>query len=96
MTAAAMSTTGPSIQRLRQSVMVATGWTVLVVGALLSPLPGPFGFPVMMVGGIILLRNSATARKRFARAKRRAPGVLRPFVQQFDALRMRGRRKRRA
>ncbi len=84
-----------SIARVRQLVLIAMGWTIVVVGLLIAPLPGPFGLPVMIVGGIILLRNSADARKLFARAKRRAHPRLRPMVARFDHWRMSRRVRRR-
>lgn len=82
--------------RVRQMALIGTGWTIFGLGVLIAPLPGPLGLPIMLAGGIILLRNSADARKLFARAKRRAHPRLRPLVQRFDGWRHKARAKRRA
>lgn len=85
----------PAMMRFRQTLLIGTGWAVFGLGVLVAPLPGPFGFPIMIVGGIILLRNSAGVRRRFARMKRRPPGLLKPVLARFDVMRMQARRKRR-
>lgn len=62
-----------SFGRVRQLVLIAMGWTIIGLGLLLAPLPGPGGLPVALVGGIILMRNSRNARRLFVRMKRRHP-----------------------
>lgn len=79
-----------SLARVRQLTLIGTGWTIIGLGALISPLPGPFGLPVAMVGGIILLRNSADARRLFVRSKRRYPRLFKPV----ERIRLRLRRRR--
>ena len=68
----------PTLARVRQLALIGTGWSLIGLGALMSPLPGPFGFPVALAGGVILLRNSANARRLFVRLKRRHPRLLSP------------------
>ncbi|MDQ2103216.1 hypothetical protein [Azospirillum isscasi] len=68
----------PTLARVRQLALIGTGWSLIGLGALMSPLPGPFGFPVALAGGVILLRNSAGARRLFVRLKRRHPRLLGP------------------
>jgi hypothetical protein len=85
----------PAMMRFRQTLLIGTGWAVFGLGVLVAPLPGPLGLPIMLIGGIILLRNSADVRRRFARMKRRPPGFLKPLLARFDATRMQARRKRR-
>ena len=68
----------PSLARAKQLALIGTGWSLIGLGALMSPLPGPFGFPVALAGGAILLRNSASARRLFVRLKRRHPRLLSP------------------
>ncbi|AWJ87215.1 hypothetical protein TSH58p_27870 (plasmid) [Azospirillum sp. TSH58] len=68
----------PTLARVRQLALIGTGWSLIGLGALMSPLPGPFGFPVALAGGVILLRNSADARRLFVRLKRRHPRLLSP------------------
>ena len=63
-----------SIGRIRQLALIGMGWTIVAAGILISPLPGPFGLPIALVGTVILLRNSADARRLFVRMRRRKPG----------------------
>jgi len=63
---------------LRQRALVIAGWAIVVVGILVSPLPGPGGLPVMLVGAMVLLRNSPSARRSYVRWKRRKPGWFAP------------------
>ena len=80
----------PSLARLRQLALIGTGWTIIGLGLLIAPLPGPGGLPVMLIGGAILLRNSAPARRLFVRSKRRYPRLFRPV----ERIRVRLRRRR--
>jgi hypothetical protein len=58
---------------IRRRALVAAGWTVIAVGVVISPLPGPGGVPVILAGSVILLRNSAWARRSYVRLKKRKP-----------------------
>jgi hypothetical protein len=58
---------------IRRRVLIAAGWTVIAVGVVISPLPGPGGVPVILAGSVILLRNSAWARRSYVRWKKRKP-----------------------
>lgn len=80
-----------SFARVRQLALIGMGWTIIGLGALMSPLPGPFGLPVAIVGGIILLRNSPSARRRFVRLKRRFPRLFHPVERILQKLRKRSR-----
>ena len=68
-----------SVGRIRQLALIGMGWTIVAAGILISPLPGPFGLPVALVGVVILLRNSADARRLFVRMRRRKPGWFAAF-----------------
>jgi hypothetical protein len=68
-----------SIGRIRQLVLIGMGWTIVALGILIVPLPGPFGLPVAFVGVIILQRNSSDARRLFVRMRRRKPAWFVPF-----------------
>ncbi|GAA4258702.1 hypothetical protein GBZ26_11180 [Azospirillum formosense] len=81
-----------TLARVRQMALIGTGWSLIGLGALMSPLPGPFGFPVALAGGVILLRNSADARRLFVRLKRRHPRLLSPV----ERIRVKLRRRRNA
>ncbi|HZH25579.1 MAG TPA: PGPGW domain-containing protein [Azospirillaceae bacterium] len=63
---------------LRQRALVIAGWTIIAAGVLVSPLPGPGGIPVMLVGAMVLLRNSPSARRSYVRWKRRKPAWFAP------------------
>jgi hypothetical protein len=78
-----------SINRIRQLFLIGMGWTIVAAGILIIPLPGPFGLPIAFVGVVILLRNSADARRLFVRMRRRKPGWFAPF-DRF----VRGRKRR--
>ncbi len=56
-------------------LQLALGVLLLLVAAVIAPLPGPGGVFPFAAGMILILRNSAWARRRFARAKRRWPRV---------------------
>ena len=78
-----------SYDRVRQLLLIGMGWTIIALGVLIAPLPGPGGIPVIALGGMLLLRNSADARRMFVRAKRRWPRVFSPF----ESLRKRFRKR---
>ncbi|HEY0832599.1 MAG TPA: hypothetical protein VGE72_01715 [Azospirillum sp.] len=82
-----------SFGRVRQLVLIAMGWTIIGLGLLLAPLPGPGGLPVLLVGGVILLRNSPNARRLFVRMKRRHPRLFRPVERVRTYLRERRQRR---
>lgn len=81
-----------SLARMRQLALIGMGWTIIAVGFLVVPLPGPFGLPLMLVGGVILLRNSDDAKRLFVRMKRRFPRLFVPVERVRDRLRRRRRR----
>lgn len=63
----------PPGSTLRRRVLVAGGWTMVALGVLISPVPGPGGIPLILLGGAVLLRNSPSTRRSFVRLKRRRP-----------------------
>ncbi len=58
---------------LRRRALVIGGWTIVTLGIVVSPVPGPGGIPLILLGGAILLRNSPSTRRSFVRLKRRRP-----------------------
>ncbi|WP_448207253.1 PGPGW domain-containing protein [Azospirillum sp. sgz302134] len=86
----AASARTPSLARLRQLALIGTGWTIIGLGVLIAPLPGPGGLPVVLIGGAILLRNSSDARRLFVRMKRRHPRLFHPV----ERIRVKLRRRR--
>jgi hypothetical protein len=59
--------------------LVAIGLLIVVAGVLIAPLPGPMGLPVVVVGLMIVLRNSFRARKQFIRFQRAHPKMVFPL-----------------
>lgn len=78
-----------SYERVRQLVLIGMGWTIVALGVLIAPLPGPGGIPVILLGGALLLRNSADARRLFVRTKRRYPRLFAPVEKLRQRLRRR-------
>lgn len=64
--------------RVKRFGMVLLGLAIIGVGIVISPLPGPGGIPVIVVGLMIVLRNSFKARRQFVRLHRAHPKILYP------------------
>jgi len=58
---------------------LAVGGLVVLAGILIAPLPGPGGIPVIVVGLMIMLRNSFAARRQFVRFQRAHPKLIFPI-----------------
>jgi hypothetical protein len=67
------------IQRIVRWAWMALGLAIILLGIAIAPLPGPGGIPVIVVGLMIVLRNSFRARRVFVRAQKRHPKVLFPI-----------------
>lgn len=80
--------------RARQTAMIGLGWTVIGLGVVISPLPGPLGLPVAAVGATILMRHSPPARRMFLRAKKQVPKRFAGIAARYDRWRDERRRKR--
>lgn len=65
--------------RIKRIGLVALGLLIIVLGILIAPLPGPGGLPVIVVGLMIVLRNSFKARRQFVRLHRAYPKTLYPI-----------------
>ncbi|MBI1199991.1 MAG: hypothetical protein GC203_19205 [Phenylobacterium sp.] len=65
--------------RIKRFGMVLLGLAIIVAGILIAPLPGPGGIPVIVVGLMVVLRNSFKARRQFVRLTRAHPRVLSPI-----------------
>lgn len=55
------------------------GFAVIVAGVAIAPIPGPGGLPVIVIGVMIVLRNSYKARRQFVKLQRQHPGILYPI-----------------
>jgi hypothetical protein len=65
--------------RIKRFGMVLLGLAIIAAGILIAPLPGPGGIPVIVVGLMVVLRNSFKARRQFVRLQRAHPRVLSPI-----------------
>ena len=59
-------------------VVIAVGLVLIAGGLVLALLPGHLGLPLLVVGLILVLRNSVSARRRFIRLQRAHPKVVFP------------------
>lgn len=65
--------------RIRQLVFMGLGAALIISGALIALTPVVMGTTLVLVGSVILLRNSSDARRLFVRIKRRYPETFLPF-----------------
>jgi hypothetical protein len=65
--------------RLLRAALVAVGVLIVLAGILIAPLPGPGGLPVIVVGLMVILRNSFKARRQFVRFQHAHPRVMSPI-----------------
>ncbi|MFN3520607.1 MAG: PGPGW domain-containing protein [Phenylobacterium sp.] len=65
--------------RIVRALLVVLGLVIVLAGVLIAPLPGPMGLPVVVVGLMIVLRNSFKARRQFVRFQRAHPRVVFPI-----------------
>jgi len=67
------------LTKLMRWVLLVIGLLVMLLGVVISPLPGPGGIPVIVVGLMIVLRNSFAMRRRFVRFQRAHPRLIFPI-----------------
>ncbi len=60
-------------------LMTLLGLGLMLVGAVITPLPGPFGVPIILVGLVILLRSSVWVKRLFVRLVQKYPKLLKPL-----------------
>jgi hypothetical protein len=60
-------------------VVIAIGLVLMAGGFVLALLPGHLGLPLLVVGLILVLRNSPSARRQFIHLQRRHPRVVFPL-----------------
>ncbi|PZU07423.1 hypothetical protein [Sphingomonas sp.] len=53
--------------------LLGAGWILVLLSPIVGALPGPGGLLLFVPGMVLLLRNSAWVRRRYARLKRRWP-----------------------
>ena len=65
--------------RIGRALLVALGALVMVLGVAIAPLPGPMGMPLVVVGLMLVLRNSFKARRQFVRFQHAHPKMVFPI-----------------
>lgn len=65
--------------RMLRIVLVTIGALIVVAGVVIAPLPGPMGLPLVVIGLMLVLRNSFKARKRFVRFQHAHPKLVFPI-----------------
>ena len=64
---------------VQRAVGVAAGGALVAAGAVIAPLPGPFGVPVMAAGAAVILKNSRRAKWMFVAEQKKRPRLLTPL-----------------
>lgn len=67
------------LARVGRWLLLALGFVVMLVGLGLSALPGHLGLPLLVVGLMIVLRNSFKARRQFVRMQKAHPKMVFPI-----------------
>lgn len=65
--------------RIKRFGLVMLGFAIIIAGIAIAPLPGPGGIPVIVVGLMVVLKNSFKARRQFVRLHRAHPRALYPI-----------------
>lgn len=67
------------VSRFLRVFLVMLGVLIVITGFLIAPLPGPMGLPVVVIGLMLILRNSFKARKQFVRFQHAHPKLVFPI-----------------
>lgn len=67
------------LARVGRWLLIVLGLGIIAAGVVISPLPGPGGLPVMVLGLMLVLRNSFWARKQFIKVQRAHPKIVFPI-----------------
>lgn len=65
--------------RLLRVSLTVLGGLIVLAGIALAPLPGPGGIPIIVVGLMLVLRNSFKARRQFVRFHHAHPKIVSPI-----------------
>jgi hypothetical protein len=65
--------------RIGRWLLLGLGGLIMLVGLVTAPLPGHVGLPLLVVGLMIVLRNSFKARRHFVRMQRAHPKMVFPI-----------------
>lgn len=67
------------LSRVGRWLLIALGLAIIAAGVVISPLPGPGGIPVIVLGLMLVLRNSFWARKQFIKVQKAHPRWVFPI-----------------
>ena len=67
------------IAKASRYLLLGLGGLVMLAGLVLTPLPLHLGLPMLVVGLMIVLRNSFAAKRHFVRIQRAHPKVVFPI-----------------
>jgi hypothetical protein len=67
------------VARIGRWLLLTLGGLIMLVGLILAPLPGHVGLPLLVVGLMIVLRNSFAAKRQFVRIQRAHPKMVFPI-----------------
>jgi len=67
------------VAKISRFLLLTLGGVVMLGGLILAPLPGHIGLPLLVVGLMIVLRNSFAAKRQFVRIQRAHPKMVFPI-----------------
>jgi len=65
--------------RIGRWLLFAVGLVIMLAGLILTPLPFHVGLPLLVIGLMIVLRNSFAAKRQFVRMQRAHPKMVFPI-----------------
>jgi hypothetical protein len=65
--------------RVARWVLLGLGGIIMIAGLILAPLPGHIGLPLLVIGLMIVLRNSFRAKRQFLRMQHAHPKMVFPI-----------------
>jgi len=65
--------------RIGRWLLIAVGLLLMAMGVAIAPLPGPLGVPLVVIGLMLVLRNSIKARRQFVRIQHAHPKMVFPI-----------------
>jgi hypothetical protein len=65
--------------RVARWLLLGLGGIIMIAGLILAPLPGHIGLPLLVIGLMIVLRNSFRAKRQFLRMQHAHPKMVFPI-----------------
>lgn len=60
-------------------LMTVAGFVLMLLGVVVTPLPGPFGVPIILLGLILVLRGSTWVKRHFVKLVHKYPKIMGPI-----------------